>query len=769
MPFWDQLKVPQRALEQVYTVIAGSPCTAFSLGGARRGLDDCMGQLYIKQLQGYIRAQVPVILLEQVPEVADVPRRGDTPSVQQMLAEILRAAGYHVPETNGSPGVVLTASEYGSPVHRRRLFTVAVHPDLWACQGDKFEWPRPKVNTVHRTAMDILREPKAEYLTDPSGSTRFKRVSPEHPRRMCKPRKVAQRSNALGNWYDPNQVYDIEACIPSPTAAGNTRYFEWTDIKGKVWYRRLAPLEIADAFGIDMNLLQHLKDNEIYRVVLNSVPRELGQQIGAIATRLWNPKWWSARQQNRRLTEYEPVKAHPLDPAADSEMLLRQFEARVNNLERLRPGNSPARGARINNQEVQVAERCSLVQGVVTEFTKTRHRSAKRVQIKEAQLAENAWSRNIYLTLMGQEPSGLSSQDLEQLKHTATEFVLQDELLYKKSQATEGPGLLLCIPNSMQDKLVNYTHYSRMTVHPRAETMRKLIELRYYWPHIRTACEQCRKKCHTCKITGNPPPRAKVIQFVPTGRPLSVVAMDVVGPIGPPRATTERGNRFIVTFIDWFTRWVTAYAVPDTTAKTIGECIEKFTLRWGVPERMISDNAAYFRDKALREYERLLGMKHTFVSPHRPEGNGRLERFHRTLGRMLKARTEDTGKENWDLELEHILFAYNIAEHSTTGFSPWYLLHGWHPALPFDIWFETEEEPYTGPAQWVVEHQRRIDTSHSVAHERIIDAAHARVTAAEDGYSTAFQVGDKVLLWTPSVPRGMSRKLHCRWHGPGEI
>ena len=56
-----------------------------------------------------------------------------------------------------------------------------------------------------------------------------------------------------------------------------------------------------------------------------------------------------------------------------------------------------------------------------------------------------------------------------------------------------------------------------------------------------------------------------------------------------------------------------------------------------------------------------------------------------------------------------------------------------------------------------------------MAHERMTDAAHAKVVANETGYTTDFQIGDKVLLWTPSVPRGVARKLHCRWHGPGVV
>ena len=59
----------------------------------------------------------------------------------------------------------------------------------------------------------------------------------------------------------------------------------------------------------------------------------------------------------------------------------------------------------------------------------------------------------------------------------------------------------------------------------------------------------------------------------------------------------------------------------NTDAKAIEDCITKFTQRLGTPITLISDNASYFTDAALSQYERRMGIKHSFVAAFRPEGN----------------------------------------------------------------------------------------------------------------------------------------------------
>jgi transposase InsO family protein len=47
--------------------------------------------------------------------------------------------------------------------------------------------------------------------------------------------------------------------------------------------------------------------------------------------------------------------------------------------------------------------------------------------------------------------------------------------------------------------------------------------------------------------------------------PFAVTSMDVTGPY----LLTQQGNRYLVTFIDQFSRYVETFTFPDQTAKTL--------------------------------------------------------------------------------------------------------------------------------------------------------------------------------------------------------
>ena len=68
---------------------------------------------------------------------------------------------------------------------------------------------------------------------------------------------------------------------------------------------------------------------------------------------------------------------------------------------------------------------------------------------------------------------------------------------------------------------------------------------------------------------------------IPVSEPWEVVGVDVVGPIGDP---TKRGNRYIIVFTDYLTKWAEAVCVASIssieTAKALIECV---ILRHGVP------------------------------------------------------------------------------------------------------------------------------------------------------------------------------------------
>lgn len=95
------------------------------------------------------------------------------------------------------------------------------------------------------------------------------------------------------------------------------------------------------------------------------------------------------------------------------------------------------------------------------------------------------------------------------------------------------------------------------------------------------------------------------------------------------------GYAFIHTVIDDHSRVAYAEIHDDETAATAIGVLQRAT-SWfadrGVPvERVLSDNGSAYRSNAWRDACDQLGIRPKHTRPYRPQTNGKIERFHRTL------------------------------------------------------------------------------------------------------------------------------------------
>lgn len=88
--------------------------------------------------------------------------------------------------------------------------------------------------------------------------------------------------------------------------------------------------------------------------------------------------------------------------------------------------------------------------------------------------------------------------------------------------------------------------------------------------------------------------------------------------------------------------------------------------------------------KKLQSLCGLLGIQRTNTTAYHPQGNGRTERFNRTLESMIAKMTEENSQD-WDLHIPHALYAYRTAIHESTDFSPFFLVFGRSATLPIDV------------------------------------------------------------------------------------
>lgn len=243
------------------------------------------------------------------------------------------------------------------------------------------------------------------------------------------------------------------------------------------------------------------------------------------------------------------------------------------------------------------------------------------------------------------------------------------------------------------------------------------------------------------------------------------VAVDIVGPL----PTTAAGNRFICVAMDYFTKWPEAYALPNHEATTVAEVlVEQFFSRFGVPGELHSDQGREFEAGVFQECCELLGSRKTRTTPLRPQSDGMVERFNRTLAQELAAFCRD-GQTEWDRKLPLLLMAYRSAEHEATAYTPARLMLGREIRLPVDLVTgrPPDEELPTVRTTYATALQERLVETHHQVRENLHFAAEAMRRHYDRGARvTGHAEGDQVWLHNPRRRKGLSPKLQSPWEGP---
>ena len=144
---------------------------------------------------------------------------------------------------------------------------------------------------------------------------------------------------------------------------------------------------------------------------------------------------------------------------------------------------------------------------------------------------------------------------------------------------------------------------------------------------------------------------------------------------------------------DSFTKYSWAFPTPNQKATTVAKLLwEKVLVHFGFPQRLHSDQGRDFESKIIKDLCKMAGIEKTRTTPYHPQGNGQTERFNRTLLGMLG--TLDGEKKNdWPEYVAPLVHAYNCTKHSSTGYSPYFLMFGRCPRLPIDV---GEQHPQQG-------------------------------------------------------------------------
>ena len=272
------------------------------------------------------------------------------------------------------------------------------------------------------------------------------------------------------------------------------------------------------------------------------------------------------------------------------------------------------------------------------------------------------------------------------------------------------------------------------------------------------------KNCENCQKRGKPT-RSEELIPLKIGQPFSRIGIDIKGPL----PITKNNNRYIIVAMDYFTKWPEAKAISNMKAVTVAEFIYKEIIcRHGVPEEILSDRGISFINQVIKELCDKFQTKHRLTSAYRPQTNGMIERFNRTIGECIAKLISDKEKE-WDEYIESILLAYRTMKHESTGFTPFQLIYGRQAKLPIDLKITTfSDEPITfdeALMKRTFQIINKMSQDQNKAYDNLVKSqdrqkSHHKLT------NDKLKIGDKVLLHRTDLQNNLSAKLMEKWIGP---
>ena len=242
-----------------------------------------------------------------------------------------------------------------------------------------------------------------------------------------------------------------------------------------------------------------------------------------------------------------------------------------------------------------------------------------------------------------------------------------DGIIYRKVTSGSRSFHRLVCPKVIQEQIFDFLHTKRTGGHLGINRTSSSARKRFWWPGMKKDVVRWCKHCERCQRRNlRSGPRRSQLHQEPVCAPMERIAFDI---LSLPVETTQ-GNTCILVVCDYFTKWVEAFALSDHKAPTVADVLlTEVFLRFGVPRFIHSDQAPEFMSELMTELYQLLEIQRTRTCPYRPQSDGLVERFNRTLINML-SKFCDERQEDWDQHLPFLLCAYRATVNESTGCSP---------------------------------------------------------------------------------------------------
>ena len=323
------------------------------------------------------------------------------------------------------------------------------------------------------------------------------------------------------------------------------------------------------------------------------------------------------------------------------------------------------------------------------------------------------------------------------------------------------------MPTHLREGVLRENHGGVTAGHFSGSKLYKALCRHWWWPNLyRDVVEFCRNCAECSVVSGSGRRQVPPLHPIPVQRPFQILGVDIM-----ELPTTAQGNRYVIVFQDFFTKWPFVFPAPDQKAIRIARLLtEEVFPVVGVPEALLSDRGANLLAHVMQDVCGLLGITKLNTTAYHPQCNGMVERMNRILKATLRKHAAKFGPQ-WDRYLPGVLWAYRNMPHESTKEKPSFLMFGVDcrspteaallPATPME---PTEVDDYREELILSLSSARKLAAANIRSSQHHYKKYYDRKARAKQ-----FFLGDWVLVRFPQEESGRQRKLSRPWHGPYRI
>ena len=180
----------------------------------------------------------------------------------------------------------------------------------------------------------------------------------------------------------------------------------------------------------------------------------------------------------------------------------------------------------------------------------------------------------------------------------------------------------IAVPRKLQERVVNLAHEG----HQGVVKTKSLLREKVWFPGIDKLVEKKVESCCACLIS-TPESKCEPLKMSPLPKAAwSEVSMDFA---------ELPNSEYLLIITDDYSRYPVVETVKSTSANTVIPRVDKVFSEFGIPDVGKTDNGPPFNSREFQSFAQTLVFKHRKITPRWPRAKGEVERFVRTIKKVI--------------------------------------------------------------------------------------------------------------------------------------